>query len=425
MRILAIFFLLLTVTRLQAQETTLFIKTGKFYDSEKGQFLTNQDILIEKGLIIAVGKNLKKPKKARLIDLSTCTVTPGLMDAHTHILLHQKPTNDGMTIASKVPASERIERGIAFADEYLRTGFTMIRDVGNSGQFLDVQVKNRLLQQGIPSPEMRVSGPILSPPGGQFWGLAPADTFLITQEYRVVKGADDARAAVLEHIRQGVDVIKVCMNADNRVLAPEEIKAIVATAHQHKIPVTAHATYDESARDAVLAGVNGIEHGYSLSDSTLTLMAQRGTYLVPTDVSWKQGKIRVAATGMKGEEADKYLKENLNAFHDRLRRAVKKGVTIVAGADYYNDFPGTGRGEGSIDVILSYIEAGIPVQQVLQFATLNAARALGIAQKTGVLKKGMKADLAAFNGDMETDFAKSLFNLKMVIKDGNIVRINE
>ncbi|WP_165840951.1 amidohydrolase family protein [Larkinella punicea] len=416
----SVLFLVIFTTSQAQKPKQLFIKAAKFYDSEKNVFLVNQDLLIEGDRIVAVGSGLKKPKNARLIDLGNSTVTPGLIDAHTHLLINQKITKDGLEVASKVPADERMKQALGFAKSSLMAGLTTVRDVGNSGQFLDVSLKEQLKRDETPGPRLVVSGPILSPPGGQFGRLFPADSFLINQEYRVVKGAEDARAAVLEHIRRGVDVIKVCMNTDNRVLAPDEIKAIVETAHQQKIPVTAHATYDESARDAVLAGVDGIEHGYSLSDSTLSLMAKRGTYLVPTDVSREQGKLRVAAIGMKGKEGEDYLNGALKGFHDRLNRAVKKGVPIVSGSDYYNDIPGIDRGKGSVDVLLSYAEAGIPIPTVLQFATLNAAKALGISNQTGTLKKGMKADLTVFKGDLEKDFPTALFAIEMVIKDGKV-----
>ena len=419
-RFLVLFLLIFTSTLAQKSKQILFIKAGKVYDSEKNVFLVNQDLIIEGDRIVAVGSGLKKPKKARLIDLRNSTVTPGLIDAHTHLLINQKITKDGLEVASKVPADERMKQALGFAKAYLLAGVTTVRDVGNSGQFLDVRLKEELKREENPGPRLVVSGPILSPPGGQFGRLYPADSFLINQEYRVVKGAEDARVAVLEHIRRGVDVIKVCMNTDNRVLAPDEIKAIVETAHQQKIPVTAHATYDESARDAVLAGVDGIEHGYSLSDSTLSLMAKRGTYLVPTDVSREQGKLRVAAVGMKGKEGEDYLNGALKSFHDRLNRAVNIGVLIVSGSDYYNDIPGIERGTGSVDVLLSYAEAGIPVPTVLQFATYNAAKALGISNRTGTLRKGMKADLAVFKGDLEKDFPTALFAIEMVIKDGKV-----
>lgn len=409
---------LFTVTVSAQSPERLLIQTGKLYDSQKKVFVKNQMILIENGLIKDIGPHIKKTADTRFIDLSTCTATPGLIDMHTHLLLHQKQTSDGFVIASKVPADERIRQGLVFARENLEAGLTTVRDIGNSGQYLDVALKKQLANSKTPAPSMYVSGPIISPPGGQFGKMAPADTFVIKQEYSVVKGAQDAREAVLEHVRQGVDLIKVCMNTDNRVLAPDEIAGIVKTAHEKGIPVTAHATYDKSARDAVMAGVDGIEHGYVLSDSTLSLMAKRGTYLVPTDVTRAQAKILVEGIGMKGKEAEDYAKSFLDGVHDRLRRAVSKGVTIIAGSDFLNDIPALPRGKGAVGVILAYHEAGIPVSEVLQYATYNAAKALGVADRIGTIKKGMKADIVFFNGDLENDFSKALFDVQLVIKNG-------
>lgn len=410
--------LFISSTGLAQNKGKWIIRVGKLYDAQHKVFLTNQTIVVADGIIREVGQRVDKPAGAKSIDLSRCTATPGLIDMHTHLLIHQKQTKDGLESASKVPTDQRLEQGLAFARQHLEAGITTIRDLGNSGQYLDVRLQKLLTRSKTVCPTLFVSGPILSPPGGQFGKLFPADSFVINQEYRVVRGAVDAKAAVLEHIRQGVSVIKVCMNTDNRVLAPEEIKVIVQTAHEHGLSVTAHATYDESARDAVLAGVNGIEHGYILSDTTLELMAQRGTYLVPTDVSRRTAARLVAGIGMVGKEAEDYAKSFLDGVHDRLRRAVGKGVTIVSGSDFYLDIPGIKRGQGAVDVVLAYHEAGIPVNDVLQYATYNAAKALGISDRCGVIKKGMKADLIFFEGDLETDFAQSLFRVKLVMKAG-------
>ncbi|MFC5409926.1 amidohydrolase family protein [Larkinella bovis] len=400
---------------------TFLIRAGKLYDSEQQRFFVNQDILIQNGLVQAVGPKLRMPKGATVVDLRQHTVTPGLIDAHTHLLINQKQTKTGLEDASKIPAEERLRQGLRFARSNLEAGLTTVRDLGNSGQYLDSQLQKKLATNPSLGPEMVVSGPILSPPGGQFGKLFPADSFVIQQEYRVIRGPADARAAVLEHLQHGVNVIKVCMNTDNRVLAPDEIRSIVTTAHENRIPVTAHATYDESARDAVLAGVDGIEHGYSLSDSTLTLMAQKGVYLVPTDVSRQKAGIMVAGIGMQGKEAEEYTTTALKSFHDRLNRAVQKGVPIVAGSDYYFDINGIGRGEGAVDVILSYYEAGLPASDVLRFATYNAAKALGISQRVGILKPGMQANLAAFRGDLETAFPQSLPQVEWVMRNGHVV----
>ncbi len=420
MRPVLLFLLtIISLTGLAQPKDTWVIRVGKLYDAQNKLFLANQTLVVVNGVIQAVGPQVAKPAGAKQLDMSRYTVTPGLIDMHTHLLIHQKQTKDGLEVASKVPADQRVERGLRFARQYIEAGITTVRDLGNSGQYLDVRLQKLLSKSE--NLTMYVSGPILSPPGGQFGKLFPADSFVINQEYRVVKGPADAREAVLEHVRQGINVIKVCMNTDNRVLAPDEIEAIVKTARDNGITVTAHATYDESARDAVLAGVSGIEHGYALSDTTLELMAQRGTYLVPTDASRRLAARLVAGIGMVGKEADDYANSFLNGVHDRLRRAVAKGVTIVSGSDYYLDVAGVGQGQGAVDVVLAYHEAGIPVCEVLQYATYNAAKALGVSDKLGSISKGMQADLVFFEGDLETDFAQALTQVKMVFKRGTPV----
>ena len=400
----------------------ILVRVGKLYDSEKREFIKDQEILIEDGLIKTVGKRLVVPKGTTVIDLSQHTVTPGLIDMHTHLLFYQKQNKTGFEDGARHPAKERIERGLGFAKKDLKAGITTVRDVGNSGRYLDLRLKEILDTDVKLGPDMYVSGPIISPPGGQFGKLAPADSFLISQEYTVIRGVEEAKAAVLEHARRGVNVIKVC--SDNTpaplMLSIEEMKAIVQTAHANNLPVTAHATFDRSIRNAVLAGVDGIEHGYSVSDSTLELMAERNVYLVPTDVSWQRGRILVAGLGMTGKDSEEALKA-LDAFHDRLRRAAKKGVMIVSGSDFYNDVSGLEWGPSSVDVVLSYKEADLPITDILSFATYNAAKALRRSDSIGIIKKGMKANLAVFSGDLENNFDKSLFDVEAVFHQGELV----
>ncbi|QMW02482.1 amidohydrolase family protein [Spirosoma foliorum] len=371
-------------------------------------------------MISAVGKRLAYPKGTTIINLSQHTLTPGLIDMHTHLLFFQKQTPTGFEDGARPPAEERVKRGLGFAKQDLNAGITTVRDVGNSGRYLNVRLKELLARDAKLGPDLFASGPIISPPGGQFGKLAPADSLLIPQEYTEIKGVDQAKAAVLEHIKHGVDVIKICANTYDKLLSVDEIKAIVETAHARNIPVTAHATYDEPIRNAVLGGVDGIEHGYSVSDSTLALMAARHVYLVPTDVSRRRGKILVAGLGMMGKTAQLAL-QSLDAFHERLRRAVKKGVMIVSGCDFYNDVNGLKWGPSSVDVLVGYREAGLSVPEVLSFATINAAKALHRSDSIGIVKKGMQANLVVFSGDLETNFEKSLFDVEAVFHKGKLV----
>lgn len=139
--ILSTAFLLFSLFTFGQSSKRLIIEVGKLYDSEQKKFLTNQKILIEKGRIKDIGSHIEKKPSTEYLDLSQCTATPGLVDMHTHLLLHQKQTGDGMVIASKVSADERIKQGLGFARENLASGLTTVRDLGNSGQYLDVALK--------------------------------------------------------------------------------------------------------------------------------------------------------------------------------------------------------------------------------------------------------------------------------------------
>ncbi len=129
---------------------------------------------------------------------------------------------------------------------------------------------------------MIISGPILSPEDGQFFGLSSQNRFLIDREYTVIRNVAEARQAVKDHISHGVNVIKVVMGDGKLTLPLEEVKAIVETAHAYGIKVTAHATYDEVIATALNAGVDGIEHGYGIADRLLDSMVKKNVYLVPT-----------------------------------------------------------------------------------------------------------------------------------------------
>ena len=149
---------------------------------------------------------------------------------------------------------------------------------------------------------MIVSGPGLSPPGGQFPGVLPGYQAIVDEEYRIVRGPADAALAVQENVSQGAQVIKIYSNntPNPGALSPAELDAIVATAKLLGVRVAAHATDDAAVWRAVSAGVNSIEHGYEVSDSTLRLMAQKGVYLVPTDVDTLTAVAYAKAAGMDG-----------------------------------------------------------------------------------------------------------------------------
>ncbi|MCA1752733.1 MAG: amidohydrolase family protein, partial [Flavobacteriales bacterium] len=295
-----------------------------------------------------------------------------------------------------------------------------IKDLGNSGLFLDVALRDAINEGSTAGPRIFASGPILAATGGQIYGVLPAHQHIIDGEYRIVKGADDAVNAVREHVNQGVDLIKICAdNLPNRtLLSVNEMKAITETAHTYGLTVTAHCVTDQSAWNAITAGVDGIEHGFNIADTTLALMAKKKVYLVPTENSRDYMETYARLAGYADDERD-WIEYYMNNMEGRLERAIAKGVTIVAGSDNYTDI-GVSAGQSSIDMLRAYVEAGMKPLDILQSATFLAAKSMKKEQSIGSLSPGAFADIIAVRGDLEQDFLATMDRVVFVMKDGAV-----
>jgi imidazolonepropionase-like amidohydrolase len=400
------------------------IRAGRLFYSEQGVFLPARDIVVKGNLIVDVGENLPVPKDARVIDLRAYTVLPGLIDAHTHLLYLEDPRNrlsmEGIKSLTMEGTTLRALHAAGRARTFLAAGITTVRDLGNSGRFGDVALRTAINDGTVDGPRMYVSGLGLSPEGGQFPGLQFDYRRIAEEEYRVVRGPQDAAIAVRENVTYGANVIKIYSNnTPNRtLLSLEEMRAIVAEAHLLNVKVAAHATSDQAVRRAVEAGVDSIEHGYELKDETIKLMKQGGVALVPTDgdtVTMKMYFERAARVNPPPTQA--LIQQMLGVAHNRIRRAVAAGVTIVSGSDMYIDL-GIPQGEAARRVLFAYREAGMDPAQILQSATINAARLIG-EKRIGVIKKAAFADLVAVDGDPVKDF-NCLEKVKFVMKNGTI-----
>jgi imidazolonepropionase-like amidohydrolase len=311
--------------------------------------------------------------------------------------------------------------GAARAKAYLEAGITAVQDLGNSGEFADIALRRAIREGLVPGPRMRCAGKGLSTQGGQVPGLIFKHQPVASDEYRIVKGPDDGVQAVRENVTQGADVIKIYSNntPNNTYLSIGEIMAIVGEAHRYHLRVTAHATSNQAVYNAVMGGVDGIEHGYQVDDSTLELMAKKGVVLVPTDGdSLTFTQYARLADPTNPEQMIRQIMGYRKFLGDRLRRAIQKGVTIVAGSDDYVDFK-LPFAEPSKRTLIGYHESGVAIPQVLQFATINASRQLNWWGSIGVLKAGYLADIIAVDRDLDRNI-DAIMHVHFVMKGGKV-----
>lgn len=304
----------------------------------------------------------------------------------------------------------------------LESGITAVQDLGNSGLFADVALRDAISAGYVSGPRMRCSGPGLSTEGGQFPGLIYEQQHIASKEYRIVKGVDDAIQAVREHVTQKVDLIKIYSdNAPNTtMLSVEEMKAIVNEAHRYGLRVTAHAISNTSVYNAVMAGVDGIEHGYQVQDTTLQLMAKKGVVWVPTFADSVTFEKAMTILNPNNQNMRRTIAARIKSISEVLQKGMKAGVTIAAGADDYTQL-GMPYGEVFKRNLFMYHTAGMPIPQVLQTATLHAARQLRWEERIGSLKKGFWADLIAVDPSIEKDLS-ALLDVKFVMKGGVVVK---
>ena len=356
---------------------------------------------------------------ADVVDLPNATVLPGLIDTHTH--LTGDPKDLGYeSLGISIPRETLI--GARNARVTLQAGFTTVRNVG-AGGYSDVALRDAINDGDIPGPHMLVSGPPMGITGGHCDDNLLALEFHAT-ELGVADGVDAVRHKVRENIKYGADLIKICAtggvmskgddpNASQYTL--EEMRAIVAEAHRLGRKVAAHAHGAEGVSWASDAGVDSIEHGHLMDDSSIATLKKNGTYVVPTLylMDWNRDNL-----GKR--HAPDYIVRKMQTVsavgQNNLKKAFAAGVKVAFGTDAAVYPHGLNAHEFAV-----YVRLGMTPLQAIQTATIHGADLLGWSDKIGTLEPGKWADLIAIDGDPLKDVT-TLEHVKFVMKSGEVVK---
>ncbi len=385
------------------------LRPARVFDGVAAEPRVGWVVVVEDGKIAAAGPaaDLKIPEGARSIELPGMTLMPGMIDCHSHVLLHQYDEASWEDQVLKEPLALRVARATNHLRADLLAGFTTLRDLGTEGAgYADVGLKQAVEQGIIPGPRLLVATrAIVATRTYAPSGFAP--------ELQIPQGAEEAdgeslRRVARDQIGRGADVVKIYAdNAQGATFSADEIKVVVEVARLAGRPVAAHATTRPGMLNAANAGVATIEHGDGGDAEVFQLMARRGVALCPTlTINEALGRVRgEEGNGVAG--SPRLAKATL-----ALREALKAGVTIINGSDV-----GPFRhGEGGRELQLM-VEAGMPAPDALRAATSVAARVLKVDDKVGAIKPGLLADLIAVEGDPTRDIA-AVRRVRLVLKEG-------
>jgi len=406
----------------------IVLRAARLLDGSGSAPIANGVVVITDDTITAVGPgdSVKAPSGAKVIDLGDVTLLPGFIDAHTHLIGRVLGDPEGESASVKDYESFGAILGVLHARDTLMAGFTTVRNVGAAGRFDDMALRKAINEGWTIGPRIQTAGHALGITGGHCDnnGFKPGlmDGSIADG---IANGPDQIRAAVRYQVKYGADVIKTC--ATGGVLSEgdavgatqysfEELKALVDEATKLDRKVAAHAHGTEGIKLAVRAGVASIEHGSFLDEEGAQMMAQRGTFLVPTLMAGETVE-RAAKNGIiKGLRAEKAFAAAA-AMRKGIKLAVANKVQIALGTDAGVIPHGTNAREFALMVEWG----GLSPMESITAGTLNGAKLLGWDKHLGSLTPGKWADIVAVSGDP----LKDIHNLEkpvFVMKNGVIYR---
>lgn len=410
------------------------LKTGKgvvvltadrMVDGTGNGVVTNAAIVIRNDKIVSAGKisSIQIPESAKIIELGDATLLPGFIDAHTHIIGRVLGDPAGGQALFRDPNGFAEILSVRNAHRTLMNGFTTIRNVGASN-FGDMSLKKAINEGWVDGPRILAGGHSIGITGGHCDTNGFRDG-VIDKTYKqgIADGPDQVRAAVRYQIKYGADVIKTCatggvLSEGTAVGVPqygfEELSVMVEEASKAKRKVAAHAHGTEGIKIATRAGVASIEHGSFLDEEGAKLMAEKGTFLVPTLMAGEVVEKLTKAGFLRGLRGQKALAAAA-AMRNALKIAVRNNVKLALGTDS-GVIP---HGTNTREFLLMVEWGGLKPIDVIKMGTLNGAELLGLEKEIGSLEAGKLADIVAVSGDPTADI-KNIERTKMVMRSGHV-----
>ncbi|MBK7650618.1 MAG: amidohydrolase family protein [Flammeovirgaceae bacterium] len=387
------------------------VKAGRLIDPESGTILSNQIILIENGKFKAIGANIEIPKGATLIDLSGLTLLPGLVDAHNHLALTYKVMperniyyNTYITESTALRAIQAASNGM----QMLSSGFTIVRDMGNNGNYADTALRLAIEQGWIPGPKIINSGIIIGGMGGQFWPTPEmGEKNIVYPEYLDADTPDEIIKAIHQNMLYGAKVIKICVDCKPWGYSEENIKLVIDESARAGMKVEGHCQTVDGARRAINAGIWSIAHDSGMTDELHKLMAKKGIWRAGTETPLSLSE---HTTPERYAKTVALLK---NAYENKVP------LTYSTDADYY--VPGKTRGEVAIEFIETWKAAKIPNADILRAMTINGYKCSETEATRGPIKVGLAADFIAVEGN-PLEQIDALRTVKFVMKDGEVFK---
>jgi imidazolonepropionase-like amidohydrolase len=407
---------------------TVYIRAGHLFDSTSDNVRENMVIVVVGERIQSVGPaaSVQIPAGATVIDLSHATVLPGLIDCHTHLGSRADRYNE--IYRFKDTPFQSAFAATVHARKTLEAGFTSVRDVG-SEPFLAVDLRNSINEGLIPGPRIVASGPGISITGGHgdlnnYSPQTRVTMFPEERNFQIADGVDQIRHVVRAQVKYGVDVIKIL--ATGGVLSkgdspgapqftPEELKAAAEEAHMAGRKIAAHAHGTQGIKNAILAGIDSIEHASLIDDEGIRLAKERGVYLVMDIYNDDYILGKAIEFGLPQENVDKEKMVG-RLQRENFERAVKAGAKMAFGTD-----AGVYPHGDNAKQFFYMVKYGMTPAQAIRAATSSAADLIGRAKDVGTLEAGKFADVIAVSADPLQD-VRALENVGFVMKGGVVVK---